>query len=945
MKRIVAILLVITFLLCYTPIDVAANETAEFVTKNICFVVDKDGSAYEIYLPVIIKDGELYMHPENIVEITRYTFSITEKGLLFMLGQKSILIDKSGQVLQVNLTEQPFSGSLMVGDNHYLPLSELLPWMNVQCYAADNKLHIDSDILSFWEVSASFQPSDYEFNLADTYGETTGSVVGLIAISVFDCFVDLGNIWKRVVSIDDGETRLYDYEVYKECFREFALPEIGTEAEVQNMLDSLSEMVSDSSQFSNAYFEALFNQEMHDTIAEIFGDALAEDFEEWPIEATQLSESLSLAKDALKYMKTGFLYTRIAMSDTKDYSDTLRYMYISNDFAVPDGVKLAASEAIFALDSQAGAIADGAATILADVGQNILEEAVEEGSNEAIRAVASDTIFSSLGLYLDIVDATLSLVWPINDAFAEMNRMVVYQSIQYDALNAYLHTPQFYTEVSAQDISIGRTCALIFLKTARKCFQANQGTFDLYGGEGVLDWKINLINEKILEFELTSLAEEHDTISDKSEAVANLKRMWYEEGFSEIQNCNSDQNALNFSFATLPQEFIFTSGAGAWMTALYLSNDGTFTGIFHDTDAGDTGEAYPNGTMYNCGFQGHFSNPVRLDEYTYVMSVDKLDTDFVPGEVSYNGGYRYINTEPYGFDNADDFYIYLPGKLTSDLPQPCYEWVSRLHELSDALPPDLYIIYNMGGEMPFIGTVNSSSETEEDSNQIPSHKSQIEGKVVGISGKLNIRSGPGTEYEIVGSLDINTSVIIYELVHQNATTWGRTDDGWICMNYIKIDDDVTSTDKINAIDYVGLSTGEVIDRLGPEYIHAGYWAGSYLFYFVKYPDVYFSFNNYDPGNIIILGNENVPVIYLFHTAKINNYLSADMNKAEIDTAIRNMPDVQNIQTGTYYAALDNVGNIFQYEIETSTGYIGFEWHLDQGGSIDNAANEIWIYSK
>ena len=42
----------------------------------------------------------------------------------------------------------------------------------------------------------------------------------------------------------------------------------------------------------------------------------------------------------------------------------------------------------------------------------------------------------------------------------------------------------------------------------------------------------------------------------------------------------------------------FASGAGGWSTELTLNPDGSFNGNYHDSEMGDTGEDYPNGSMY-----------------------------------------------------------------------------------------------------------------------------------------------------------------------------------------------------------------------------------------------------------------------------------------------------------------------------------------------------------
>ncbi len=52
---------------------------------------------------------------------------------------------------------------------------------------------------------------------------------------------------------------------------------------------------------------------------------------------------------------------------------------------------------------------------------------------------------------------------------------------------------------------------------------------------------------------------------------------------------------------------------------------------------------------------------------------------------------------------------------------------------------------------------------------------------------LNIRSGPGTGYASVGSLDYGDRVTILEQFTYGDTTWGCTKSGWISMKYVYVD--------------------------------------------------------------------------------------------------------------------------------------------------------------
>ena len=51
---------------------------------------------------------------------------------------------------------------------------------------------------------------------------------------------------------------------------------------------------------------------------------------------------------------------------------------------------------------------------------------------------------------------------------------------------------------------------------------------------------------------------------------------------------------------------------------------------------------------------------------------------------------------------------------------------------------------------------------------------------------VNIRSGPGTKYDAVGSVSSGDEIEIYAQFTINNMTWGCTDKGWICMDYVGI---------------------------------------------------------------------------------------------------------------------------------------------------------------
>ena len=65
------------------------------------------------------------------------------------------------------------------------------------------------------------------------------------------------------------------------------------------------------------------------------------------------------------------------------------------------------------------------------------------------------------------------------------------------------------------------------------------------------------------------------------------------------------------------------------------------------------------------------------------------------------------------------------------------------------------------------------------------------GKV--IADELLIRSGPGTNYSILGYLTEGTAVTVTEKRSGGALEWGKIDKGWICLNYVQLNGNVTTT--------------------------------------------------------------------------------------------------------------------------------------------------------
>lgn len=133
----------------------------------------------------------------------------------------------------------------------------------------------------------------------------------------------------------------------------------------------------------------------------------------------------------------------------------------------------------------------------------------------------------------------------------------------------------------------------------------------------------------------------------------------------------------------LPQdstEFSFLSGAGAWRTLITLNRDGTFTGYYLDSEMGEIGAGYPNGSAYTSTFSGKFDNIEKINEYSYKMTLIDVKTEKTVGEEWIEDEIRYIATQPYGLNDpinnqsSTEFILYLPNTPIDKVPEEFLTW-------------------------------------------------------------------------------------------------------------------------------------------------------------------------------------------------------------------------------------------------------------------------------
>ena len=170
---------------------------------------------------------------------------------------------------------------------------------------------------------------------------------------------------------------------------------------------------------------------------------------------------------------------------------------------------------------------------------------------------------------------------------------------------------------------------------------------------------------------------------------------------SEINPAESkiEESTLLFS-ELLKYKFVFSNGVGAWQTMLNINEDGTFKGEYSDSDMGVTGEDYPDGTIYSSTFEGKFTTPKKINDYTYSISIEYINIEKEVGSEEIIDGIKYIYSEPYGLDAAKEIYIYTPQAPLKELPEGFLSWVNMaLNDGDEYLK--FYGLYNIETESGF----------------------------------------------------------------------------------------------------------------------------------------------------------------------------------------------------------------------------------------------------
>ena len=180
---------------------------------------------------------------------------------------------------------------------------------------------------------------------------------------------------------------------------------------------------------------------------------------------------------------------------------------------------------------------------------------------------------------------------------------------------------------------------------------------------------------------------ESESLSDEGQMEEEVASKEQENNGEEVvpeKQENSREEGLTFEDLSIRQ-FYFSSGAGAWGEEFTMERDGYFTGKFHDSNMGENGEEYPNGTVYSCVYSGHFTDIAKAGEYIYEVKLKDISYKKEPGEEEILDGVKNVYTESYFMNVNDTFRIYLPGMPIDEMSDELYWWVKDYNQSESEL--------------------------------------------------------------------------------------------------------------------------------------------------------------------------------------------------------------------------------------------------------------------
>lgn len=738
LNRCLALFLCIIMILSVPNTVFAVNSTTDSEDVQIYSVPiisnEYDGSHVTFYGI----DGKYYLSFDDIKELARFELEETDTTITLTQGLRELVIEKSsGHLVDCDFVDQGNIDIIQYNGKYLCEGIPMLMYLGAACALKENQvLEVMMPTITIWE---SIMPDylDYYFNITELYGGEDNVKISLacdIIADVLDGVSGHGLFANGDTHLEDALYEILNVDMMKyESVQEIAsvqnqkINDFLSSAVFGTMLDTGDNMydaVYEALDYYSKFYVSAKNDILLDMMTQTddldYASELASQIKEQVYAQSATKANLKNAKKAQSFMDIGMLAfdTAITSYSMMQYNDDTKNLFartINQEmFEYANYYDISwnnVSDKISnTLKSTQSIVAN---TAIDNVAEFAVEKVTEEGAKTALSAFTSKANIYTAAIQIGSFIASL-INYESNQAFSADMNAIWLSTVQYDIAQLtsrmLVKERDEYHFSDSESLTKLKDMFTLYYRTIIAFSENITKSIEEFGGKNRNEWMQyfgGTSGKSVCNYAAIYLYRITNCTVVPLVEYSNLKDdLLTSDWLETFKQENSD------IFGLLPSEFVFSSGAGGWATEITLNDDGTFNGQYHDSDMGDSGTGYSNGTVYICDFSGKFTMPKKINEYIYSMNLETLDVEGTFGTVYYENDIRYIVSDPYGFDNADEFMIYLPGIAMSDLPEGFINWLYAFINVQTTEILPCYGIYNVGGEEGFVAYDTSMSEEQ-----------------------------------------------------------------------------------------------------------------------------------------------------------------------------------------------------------------------------------------
>ena len=518
MKRVIALLLCLSFVLSFSNISVfAEGENYKFARIKVT------ANKKDYYETVIVDDDTLYMATESIAKYATYN---TSKHKLFFMRRDQDDVNKAFKLAYYNESDNTLHVKLgmtwktiknvkckVYQDSYYLPIHMVFPYLDSVVSTDKKSLIIESDRIALSDALYDYDHLDYYFNMSSEFADSALLATGLYLPSyLFDTSTKIFD-WKalagRLLGVSGNEND------YLAAFESIVLDNkvyLKTISCNPNNMDEIYAIIDEDIALGKIWDNAREIDEFINTTFEI-GDS-SYDFLQFFKGFKEFKEYYDLVK---------LVYNYLNMS--QDHYDMIKTVY-SKDV-------LKANNSFEKKEYKAG---KKAALLYSDSFTSVSKAIIDFTNSKKMDAALEGTIWD------EMVDATGAVLkFTLKLGYTEKVPLLpYYASIMNSSMSASTEYNMRMVDSKYAENQM-RLSEILYLLSSVKCYEVMLDVYERYNDKNYVSSyqsQINRINARLtLLYQANSHSDsdnfEHWNYNDESKAIKKAIKSMSVKGVSE----------------------------------------------------------------------------------------------------------------------------------------------------------------------------------------------------------------------------------------------------------------------------------------------------------------------------------------------------------------------------------------------------------------------------